>query len=119
MGYEHRIYIIDKPIRLPDETGKKFSEVIAMFNFCSYPKFQEVFKRKTDCYIYDDWGGERIFEDLYGEEPTEAPLSDVIDFLENEIMKGADYRRIAPLLGLLKSLDESRWNNLVCLHYGY
>lgn len=119
MSYEHRIYIIDKPSWNPDETGKKFAKVIASFNFCSYPNFQNVFKRKTDCYIYADHGDERIFEDFYGEELTESALSDVIKFLENEVQRGETYRRIKPLLGLLKSFDESQWKNLVCLHYGY
>ena len=119
MGYEHRIYIVEKSVFVSNETGKQFARVIAMFNFCKYPGMRNVFKNKTNCFIYADDEDTQILEDRYGDELTEAPLSDVIDFLENEIMMGADYRRIAPLLGLLKSFDESQWDNLVCLHYGY
>lgn len=48
-----------------------------------------------------------------------ALLSDVIKFLEDEVQRGETYRRIKPLLTLLKGFDMEQWDNLVCLHYGY
>lgn len=117
MGYESRIYVAYKE-KIHDEE-KRYAGVVAMFNFGKFPGLREVFKAKTDCYIYADDGNTPILEDDCGDELTEASLSDVIKFLEDEVQRGETYRRIKPLLGLLKSFDESQWGNLVCLHYGY
>ena len=119
MGYEIRIYVVEKSSLSPDDDGKRFAEVLAMFNACNFPGLPGVFKVKTDCFIFADDGNTRIVKDRYGDELTEAPLSDVIKFLENEVQRGETYRRIKPLLGLLKSFDMEQWDNLVCLHYGY
>lgn len=119
MGYESRIYVVEKTTLPPDFHGKRYARLIAMFNACVYPGLREVFRENTDCYVFSDGGNTEIIEDCYGKELTEAALSDVIKFLENEVQRGETYRRIKPLLGLLKSFDESQWKNLVCLHYGY
>lgn len=117
MGYELRIYVVYKG-KIYDEE-KRYAGVVAMFNFGKFAGLREVFKAKTDCYIYSDDGNTPILEDDYGDELTEAPLADVISFLENEIKNGENYRRIKPLLSLLKGFDKEQWDNLVCLHYGY
>lgn len=119
MGYESRIYVARKSKLSLDGDGKCWGEVVAMFNACKFPGLPEVFKRKTDCFIYADDDDTRIIEDQYGNELTEAPLADVVKFLEDEVQRGETYRRIKPLLGLLKSFDMEQWDNLVCLHYGY
>lgn len=119
MGYESRIYVVEKSRLSPDDDGKRFAEVLAMFNACKFSGLPDVFKRKTDCFIYADDDDTRIIEDQYGNELTEAPLADVIKFLENEVQRGENYRRIKPLLSLLKGFDMEQWDNLVCLHYGY
>lgn len=116
MGYESRIYVVEKSLLSPDDDGKRFAEVLAMFNACKFPGLPEVFNQKTDCYIFADDGNTRIVKDRYGDELTEAPLSDVIKFLENEVQRGETYRRIKPLLALLKGFDMEQWDNLVCLH---
>lgn len=118
MGYESRIYVVQKS-GLGLEYGKSFASVIAMFNASKYEGLSHVFKRETDCYIYSDNGFTTILEDCYGDEIKEAPLADVISFLEGELERGETYRRIKPLLALLKGFDKSQWENLVCLHYGY
>ena len=109
MVYKGKIY----------DEEKRYAGVVAMFNFGKFSGLREVFKAKTDCFIYADDDDTRIVEDHYGNELTEAPLFDVIKFLENEVQRGETYRRIKPLLGLLKSFDENEWDGLVCLHYGY
>lgn len=116
MGYESRIYVVRKSDLCPDYDGKRWAEIIAMFNACDFPGLH--FEKKTDCYIIADDGNTIISKDEYGDELTEAPLSDVINFLENEIKEGETYRRIKPLLSLLKGFDMEQWDNLVCLHYG-
>lgn len=118
MGYEHRIYIVEKSRFLYDNK-KRYGEVIASFDFCKYSGFEKVFKNVTDCFIYADDGNTKITEDRCGDELTEAPLNDVISFLENELKKGENYRRIKPLLGLLKGFNIEGWGDIVCLHYGY
>ena len=117
MGCESRIYVVNKYSVVID--GRQWGEVVAVYNACCFPGLIGVFSQKSDCFIIADDGNTEITEDRYGNELTEAPLSDVISFLENEIKEGKTYRRIKPLLGLLKSFDESQWRNLVCLHYGY
>lgn len=82
MGYESRIYVVEKSSLSPDENGKRFAEVIAVFNGSKFGGLSEIFKKKTDCYIYADNGNTRIFKDKYGDELTEAPLYDVIAFLK-------------------------------------
>lgn len=119
MGCESRIYVVEKSRLAPDEDGKRWAEVVAVFNASKFPGLPEVFKRETDCFLYADDGDTRIIEDRYGDELTEAPISDVIKFLENEVQRGENYRRIKPLLALLKGFDMEQWDNLVCLHYGY
>lgn len=117
MGYESKIYVVYKS-KLHDEE-KRYAGIIAMLNIGKFPGLRGMFKAKTDCYIYSDDGNTPILEDDYGDELTEAPLSDVIKFLENEVQRGENYRRIKPFLGLLKGFDMEQWDNLVCLHYGY
>lgn len=119
MGYESKIYVVSKSgISFGEE--KEYAEVIAVFYASKYIELAAVFKKVTDCYIYADDGDTMILEDRYGDELKEAPLSDVISFLEGELERGETYRRIKPLLALLKSFDTSVWGkNLVCLHYGY
>lgn len=120
MGYESRIYVVEKSTFASYSDGKVFADVIAMVDMCKYPELKDqLFTKKTDCYIYADDGNTHITKDWYDNELTEAPISDVIKFLEDEVLRGETYRRINPLLGLLKSFDMKQWNNLVCLHYGY
>lgn len=120
MGYESRIYVVEKSTFASYSDGKVFADVIAMVDMCKYPALNhQVFTKKSDCYIYADDGNTHITKDQYDDELTEAPLSDVIKFLEDEIQRGEKNRRIKPLLGLLKGFDMEQWDNLVCLHYGY
>lgn len=121
MGYESRIYIVNKTTI--NDGGKVWAEVIAMFNMCVHPTLADLMRSKpvTDCYIYADDGNTHIIEDKYGDPITEASVADVIAVLEKDIANGEDYRRIYPLLATLKSLEEHshQWKDLAVLHYGY
>ena len=126
MGYESRIYVVDKHDFGTYDDGKNYAEILAMFDMCKCYPLSNVLrdKPKTDCYIYADDHNTRIVEDRYGEELTEATIKEVIDILENEVAKGEDYRRIFPLLSALKSIEELQndgkfGDNVVVLHYGY
>lgn len=121
MGYESRLYIVKKTSI--DEDGMTYAMKIAMFDICSCPCIKNVMTKKTNCYFYSDDGETKILADKYGEPLTEATPDILIDVLETEIENGKTYRRIFPLLAMLKSFEEQRkagvWGDLVVLHYGY
>lgn len=119
MGCESRIYVVKKENFIDEWVGLRYAQKIACVNMSVFPCLSSVFKKQTDCYIYADDGDTAITKDKYGNPLTEAPLSDVIEFLEDEVQRGETYRRIKPLLALLKNFDMEQWRNLVCLHYGY
>lgn len=123
MGYESRIYIVGKGRTYDTELGKRWAEKIAEFNMCKYPRLADLMRSKptTDCYIYADDGDTQIIEDCYGYPLTEASCSDVISVLEKDIENGVDYRRIFPLLAMLKAFEEHKeqWGEITVLHYGH
>ena len=117
MGYESRIYVVEKRERLGKDI-KKYAQKIAVFDICKFD-FGNIFQKETDCYIYADDGNTKILEDCYGDPLKEASIEDVINCLETYNSTQEHYRRVAPLLGLLKGFDSSEWDNLAVLHYGY
>ena len=122
MGYESRIYVVDKKDHFLDEE-KCWGEIIAMFNMCNYSPVADFMREQpaTDCYIFADDGITHILEDRYDKPLTEASLSDVITILEKELKNGDEYRRTRPLLDMLRSLNDEahKFKNLRLLHYGY
>lgn len=123
MGYESRIYIVEKSTVYERDPQKRFATIVAMFDMCKYHRFSDFMRSKpaTDCYIYADDGNTKIIEDEYGESLKEASVSDVITVLEKCVKDGEDYRRIFPLLAMLKSFEEHRkqWCDIVVLHFGH
>lgn len=124
MGYESKIYIVEKS-KNTNKFGEKWADVIAMFDLCKYYNLSNVLrhKRKTDCYIIADDGDTEITADRYGDRLTESDLETVINIMERDIAHGEGYRRIFPILSMLKVFEEQKnagiWNDLVVLHYGY
>lgn len=119
MGYESKIYIVEKSSRSKESGEKRYASVIAMFNMCKFGAFGDIFTKETDCYIYADDGNTEILEDNYGEPLKEADIEDVIEYLENYETTNDYYRRVAPLLALLKNLDPGKWKDISVLHYGH
>lgn len=123
MGYESRIYIVQKFDTTFYEDDKCYAQVIAMFNMCKFPALADVmrYKPNTNCYIYADDGNTRILEDEYGKPLTETTIKSVIDVLEKEIENGECYWRIYPLLSTLQNIEDCGLgnSNIVILHYGY
>lgn len=116
MGYESRIYIVEKY----GETAEK----IAVFNLSNVPISSTIRTKypATDCELYE--GDELITADKYGEPLREIPLSDLAELIKAEIIKdqqqdGYIYRRYLPLLGLLEGFNPNQWDALIALHYGY
>lgn len=118
MGYESKLYIVEKTdCFMVNE--KRYARVIATYDMCKFNAFDDIFQEETDCYIYTDDGNTEIFKDRYNKPLTEASITTIIEYLENYKNSKEYYRRINPLLGLLKGFDCSGWNNLTVLHYGH
>ena len=123
MGYESRIYIVEKHELYDEEIKKRFATEIAKFDLGKCYFLSDCLRACpiTDCYIYADDGNTRIATDKYEEELTEATLQAVISILEKAISNGENYRKIFPLLATLNSLEEHKhqWGELAILHFGY
>lgn len=122
MGYESRLYIVDKTSIYDHDKNMVLGEVIAMFNFSKVDPVTNKFFNypDTDTYIYSDDGNTRILEDSYGEKLKEIPIDDAIKIIEKAAEENHwNYRRWEPILGLLKGFNKKKWSNLVVLHYGY
>lgn len=124
MGYESKLYIVEKG-HIKDDDGRVYAQVVAMFDMCKCYFLSDILTKepKTDCYFYADDGNTKILEDKYGDALTETSVDTVINILEEAIEIGEEYRRIFPLLSMLKTFKEQEsnheWNNLSVLHYGY
>ena len=126
MGYESKIYIIEKTkYSWDEENGMKYARVLAMFDVSKFYELAEWFSNKpaTKHYIYADDGDTQIVEDRYGDTLKEASVKEVIDKLERivEAENEIDYRRIFPLLAALKAFEShsNQWEDIAVLHYGY
>ena len=124
MGYESKIYIIEKTnYSWAEENEMKYARVLAMFDVSKFYELSDWFRNKpaTKHYIYADDGNTEIIEDCYGDTLKEASVKEVIDRLERIVESGEDYRRIFPLLAALKAFEEQsiHWGNIAVLHYGY
>lgn len=123
MGYESRIYVVNKTGSASEVNGKQmiWCEKIAMFNLCKVPIVSGQMRKygATDGYIYADDGNAKITEDEYGEPLKEIPIQDAIRILEYAQSTEDYYRRYNPCIQLLKSFNTADWQNLVVLHYGY
>lgn len=120
MGYESRLYIVDKRdlVHIKNKKGMVYCEMIAQFNLSNVPEiYEKVFAYKdTNGYFYCN--GKEVTEDMYGKPLKEIPIGDMISII-SEVMKNDRFRRYRPCLNLLKGFNLSEWENLVVLHYGY
>ena len=113
MGYESRIYVVNV------NKSISYGEVIARFDLSKIGNgFSDLFKNPVDFHFYAEDGDTIITKDSYGDEVKTASIQDVIEWLET---KGREihYRRIEPLIGLLKGFDFAEWEDLRVVHYGY
>jgi len=119
MGYESKLYVVEKANRYMNE-DMRYCQVIAMFDLCKfYPLSCNISHYpKTECYFYADDGNTKVLEDKYGEPLKEIPIEDVIDILEENLYNGSDYRRIYPILSMLKEFErkKNQWGELAVLH---
>lgn len=123
MGYESRLYVVDKSGIKMDVNGAgeyRYGEIVATFDLSKVYDISDRMRNypATDCFIYV--GDEETIEDLYGAPLKEVPIADAIKIIEDATeADGYVYRRYKPCLGLLKGFDTDEWTDLVVLHYGY
>lgn len=121
MSYESRIFVVERnEIENRDGTSYVYAEKIADIKMSSmYQGFTDLFDKEVDYELYIDSGEKSTSTDCYGEKMRYTNIKTVIDFLEKLISDGEDYRRLFMLLGLLKGINESQWNDIQIVHYGY
>lgn len=121
MGYESKIYIVEKGHKFEGETHC-FCSVIAMFDLGKFYDVSDFMRRcpATDCYFYADDRNTKVFEDGYNAPLTETTIDKMVEILEKAKVKD-NYRRISPLLFTLYAIqkDKNRWRDLAVLHFGY
>jgi hypothetical protein len=121
MGYESRIYVVEKFSHTCfDESGKRSAREIAVIDMCRCYNLADKLRNcpKTDCYIYADDGETIILEDRYGEELTECSIPKAIEFLE-KAMVADNYWRYNILHAMLTEFAKYDHPDLAVLHYGY
>lgn len=117
MAYESRIIIVDKHTHNYKENSYIYAEYIAEIKMGGMRhNFFDLFTQEIDYTVYVD--DKETNTDCYGDVIKSAEPQAVIEWLENEV-KTDDYRRLKPLLNLLKGFDLSQWENIQVLHYGY
>lgn len=124
MGYESRIYIVEKHRLSYYDDEKRYASVIAMIDMCKCYEISDILRNKpaTDCYIYADDDNTRILEDRYDKPLTETPIYEAIQIVENAIEKTPwEYWRYNVLLATLQSVYDfvGKDEDFVILHYGY
>lgn len=82
--------------------------------------WRELFNKPFNCTMYADDGNTPIKEDCYGDGLEYADFQSVIGWLEKETQE-SNYRRLKPLLSLLKGFDLSQWTDgeMQIVHFGY
>lgn len=117
MGYESKIFVVNTVHGFSNEYI--YAETIATIRMgCMTPDFHKLFRTEIDYEIYAEDDNHATSTDRYGDRIKSAKIKDVIKWLESEVIKD-DYRRLRPLLGLLKGFNEEQWDELEVLHYGY
>lgn len=121
MGYESRVFVVNRSeFERGNDMHFVFAEKIADIKMSGmYDGFTDLFDKKVDYELYIDNEDEPTQTDKYGDVMTYTDCKTVIDYLEKLIANGENYRRLNLLLGLLKSIDESQWNEIQIVHYGY
>lgn len=130
MGYDSRIYIVEKsryntPMNVvidgEDYGERVWGQVVASMNLGVYPTVSNFMNSQpeTDCYIYAEDGNTMIVTDRYDKVMRECSITELLEVVAKEVDEGIDYRRVFPLYGLLKGFDLRQWDNLRVLHYGY
>ena len=114
MAYESRIFVVN----VHKET--RYGEIAARYDLSNMggdESFYNLFDTPIDYIFYPD-GNRQTDKDLYDDKIQSADINKLIEWLETK-GRQTNYRRIEPLIGLLKGFKLSEWENLQVVHYGY
>lgn len=123
MGYDSRVYVVSRQ----ENKERGYGQIVAMFD-CAVMGYgsgwTDLFKEVVKYDVYIENGDMPTREDMYGDLLKEASIESVINWLDGEIKRlernGDYYRRLPPLLALLKGFNIDDWKNgLYVVHYGY
>ena len=121
MSYESRIFVVERTEhKEPNGNGWIYAEKIADIKMSAMPiSFANLFTKDIDYTLYIDSGERDTNTDMYGIVMKYTDVHTVVDYLEKLIDSGETYRRLSLLLGMLKGIDTSQWNDIQIVHYGY
>lgn len=123
MSYESKIIIVDRRAYKMSESGNYYvyPEQLASVDMgeINHESWLELFATPIDYTLYIRSYDDAVDTDMYGDKMKYASIKAVKAWLEKQIQDGNDYRRLKPLLGLLNGFDESQWEELQVVHYGY
>ena len=123
MAYESRLFIVNR-IKYTNWMGKDidwvYGEKIADIKMSSMQneEFYALFDKEIDYKLFIDNNEIDTDKDKYDEHLKYAKIGTVVAWLEEELTR-SNYRRLQPLLGLLRGFDEREWDELQVVHYGY
>lgn len=120
MGYESRLYVVNRrELKWDGKPLGIYRDMIAKFDMsCVRWNPGHIFTTPIDFPIEYDANGNEVYDDIYGKRCGMASVSAVIAAVE-ALEEREHYRRFKPLLGFLKALDESEWDDLRVVHFGY
>lgn len=119
MGYDSRVFVVEVN-QYNSIDMEPYAEIIAMVNMCNMGYgngWLELFKTPVNYGLYLN-ENETSDTDKYGDHLRSATVEDVIGWLEKEV-KTEDYRRLWPLLSLLRGFNRNQWKDIQIVHYGY
>lgn len=120
MGYESKLFVVEKLQKSVDFDKKKhYAPLIAIFDMCNIASASCQMRAYPITELTTSFGDKSVVKDKYGKELTEIPLEDTIKILEDAQKEYSTYRRLAPVIAYLKTIDKSQFEDVVVLHYGY
>ena len=105
--------LVEDPTKL---ITKKYGSLLASVDLCKLGWGNNVPKKETQYYFYNDDGTSVCIEDQYGDRLNQMALGEAITFFHGQ----ADYRRVKMLLALMDTVkDEFGGDGIYVLFYGY
>ena len=121
MGYESKIYIVDRHNSIISNQYGNYCQIIAMVDMCKmHPEFYKLFDKPLNGFFFADDGNTEVVKDMYDADLYYADIDDVISYLTNLIEIDKDqYRRLPILLGTLKGIDKDLFEDIAVVNFGY
>lgn len=122
MGYETRLYFVERMKAVYGDDGTDYGSVIAMIDLRKAGDPREnglVPLVKPAIHIYADDGNTRITHDMHGDPLSVGDPADVLAALKKKTRGKEKYRRYVAAIALLDAMLEGGYDNLTVLGFGY